>query len=178
MTDYITQGSSAIWALLTAPNSFFANNVKSGNRLSFISGKPFPEKTNRQAGDYPEAKLRAASWQSQGFTGTNSQKTFGNTAPGVNLNFDFVIEKSVTYELTLTYSNVDEVLPGQLETAVESALLNGGINLGLAKVKTWGPLSGRYEQKYTDTAGKHLSLVQTIFIPVLFRLHRADVLGA
>lgn len=175
MTDYITQGSTRLWALFAASPTFTAK-VRPGNQLKFITGVKWPEKLNRNAGDWPEARLRTVRSQAQGYTGQNAMKTFGNTAPGTSTTFDFVAEKVVTYELILTYDGVDEALAGQLETEVESILYNAGINLGLAKVKTWGPIDCRTEQKSNATKSGSPGVVQTILIPVTFRLHRADII--
>lgn len=173
MTDYISAGSAKIWELLLA-SSAFTDAVRSTTK--FNQGKLAPERKNKAPGDLPNAKLRAASFQSQGFTGNGSMRTFGNTAPTNNTDCDFVIEKLVTYELTITYDGVDETKAGLIETATEAALYAAGIKLGVTQAKTWGPISGRYEQKKTDAADGTLRLVQTIQIPVLFRLRRADII--
>lgn len=179
MIDCITAGTQAILGFL-AKSAYFTATVRPGNRLNFIGGKPWPEKKGRNAGDWPEFQIRNAGSMLQGFTGNNSQKTFGNTAPtaGTLPPTDFIVEDTVTYEVIITHDGVDEVTPDKLLTEIKSVFLNAGINLGLSIIKTWGPINCRNERKSNAMKAGTLGLVQTITIPVLFRLHRADVISA
>ena len=174
-TDYITAGANKIWALLNG-RTLFPSKIKAGNQLTFLSGTQWPEKTNRQAADLPEAKMRVASSQQQGYAGQGSMKTFANAAAG-DSTADFVTDDSVVYEMVITYDGVDQNLPDQILIDLKAALFNGGCKLGLSNVKMWGPINARCEQRKDASASGTLRLIQTITIPIVYRLHRADLIG-
>jgi hypothetical protein len=174
-TDYISAGANQIWTLLRG-RTLFPSKVRPGNQQTFLSGIKWPERANRQAADLPEAKMRVASSQQQGYAGQGTMKTFANAAAG-DTTADFVVDDAVVYEMTITYDGVDQTLPDQILIDVKAALFNAGCKLGLSNVKMWGPITARNDQRKDGSASGTLRHVQTITIPITYRLHRADLIG-
>lgn len=172
MVDYITPAITQILTLLRSRTNF-ATAVKLGNSVTFTEGFKWPEKDRvvgaKGANDYPELKLRMVRSRMQGFTGRDAMKTFGNTAGGTPPT-DFATDDECVFELMLIYAGLDTNLPDQLDAEMRAALFGASINLGLAKVKTWGPLDSKRDVK----DGK---LICTTTIPVTFRLRKADLIG-
>jgi hypothetical protein len=168
MVDYVTQTAQAIVAKLAASN-YWPTKVKMAgfNAQTYLSGIRWPTlPPTSGASDRPAFTMEVDTVRTTP-AGRNLMPTFCNVRGNSG---DVVVQQDVVYKITITHAGLDLNVPNAL-LAEFNALTLADPRLGLAKVKTSGAATARY-QRIGKTKNE---LQQTISFPVSFELHRADL---
>ena len=159
-TDYITAVYDQIWSLLEGHAPFTAL-VKPGNRIKLSGNALNPSKVSVSEADFPEALLGLGQL-------TDAQFADAPQLAAPDLIVAFVEPMEQVYLLTLTLPDLRIGPANQLLMEVLTALRQGGAQLGLAYVDSWGPVVCTQAKSLADPASMREArrLVTTLSIPV------------
>ena len=180
--DYISDIAARILSIILA-NSFITGSlrVKQNNVVTNLSGKPDQRKLAAQQADRPYIIIETTQ---ERIANRNAMPTFSNTKSAIG---DVLINKDLTYQITVEWDSLDRNQPNQFRTVSEALLLAdptlGYGSTGPIYVRTSGGYSAStVEQKSVaavnqQSGNSRLVLVQKLSFPVTIQLSRATLIA-
>lgn len=174
-TAPITVITNRIITLLEgAEDTFFARQIKPGNRFSKLSGVKWPVTPPPASRNLPRFIIDCPKVSTPV---RNQMKTFCNVKSASG---DIVVRDRFDFLFTVIYEGVDRAIGNGLEYFI-SGILRNDPRLGLTTplIAESGALGCNFsEESNEQTTGGTLRLVQRITFPVTIELHRADLQAA